>query len=99
MAKKAPAKKTTVAKKKPAAAKAAKKKAPAKKKAGSAQIELSAIEEKALDLVESSKAVCRELEEAVTAAVAGAVQKVFKQHKIDLTAPQSQNVAVILFGD
>ena len=99
MAKKAPAKKTAVAKKKPAAAKAAKKKAPAKKKAEPAPIVLSAVEEKAFDLVQSSKAVCRALEVAVTAAVAAAVQKVFKQHKIDLTAPQAQNVAVILFGD
>jgi hypothetical protein len=99
MAKKAPAKKTAVAKKKPAAAKAAKKKSPAKKKAEPAGIVLSAVEEKAFDLVQSSKAVCRELEVAVTGAVAEAVQKVFKQHKIDMTAEQSQNVAVILFGD
>jgi ribosomal protein S25 len=97
MAKKAPAKKTAAAKK--PAAKAAKKKAPAKKKAEPAQIVLSAVEEKAFDLVQSSKAVCRELEVAVTGAVAEAVQDVFEEHGIVLTASQSQNVAVILFGD
>ena len=96
MAKKAATKKT--AKKKPAATKAAKKK-PAKKQAEPEQIVLSAVEEKAFDLVQKSKAVCRELEVAVTAAVADSVQAVFKQHGIALTAAQAQNVAVILFGD
>ncbi len=96
MAKKAA--KKAVAKKKPAAAKAAKK-APTKKKAEPEQIVLSAIEEQAFDLVQKSKAVCRELEVAVTAAVAEAVQAVFKRHGSPLTAAQAQNVALILFGD
>lgn len=97
MAKKAPAKKTAAAKK--PAAKAAKKKAPAKKKAGREEFVPSAVEEKAFELVQSSKAVCRELEVAVTGAVAEAVQDVFEHHNVILSAEQSQNVAAILFGD
>jgi hypothetical protein len=89
------AKKTT--KKKPAATKA-KKKASAKK-VERVEIELDPVEAKAYELAHSSGEVCRELELAVSSAMFQAVRKVFKQHRISLTMPQAQKVAVFLFGD
>ena len=41
----------------------------------------------------------KQLEEAATLAMSQAVRKVFKEHKISLTAPQAQEVAAFLFGD
>ena len=74
------------------------KKKPAKK-ADRVEIEIDPAETKAFELVQSSKKVCEDLELAVTAAVAQAVRKVFKQHRIALTSPQAEKVATILFGD
>jgi hypothetical protein len=75
----------------------AKKKVPAKK-ADRVEIELDPIEIKALKLVQSSAKVRKELEEGATLAMSQAVRKIFKQHRISLTAPQSQEVAAVLFG-
>jgi hypothetical protein len=76
----------------------AKKKAPAKK-AERIEIELDPIQIKALELVHSSVKVRTELEEGATSAMSQAVRKVFKQHRIPLTAPQSQEIAAVLFGE
>jgi hypothetical protein len=92
--KKRPAAKTTT--KAPRAK--AKRQAPAKK-AGHVEIELDAIEIKAIKLAHSSAKVQRELEEAVSLATCQAVRKVLKGHKISLAPPQTQKVAAILFGD
>jgi hypothetical protein len=97
MAKKTAAKKATPAKK-ATGAKASKKKAPAKK-AECIDIQLDPTEVKAFELAHKSEQVCKELELAVTQAMAKTVQKVFKQHDISLTASQSEQVALLLFGD
>jgi hypothetical protein len=93
--------KKKVAKKKaaPATKKAPKKKAAEKKPADAVEFKLSPVEEKALDLVQSSKELCKDLETAVTESISVAVQKVYKAHKIALTSAQAQNVALLLFGD
>jgi hypothetical protein len=91
--KKNPAAKT---KGKTGAAKA--KKAPARK-AECVEIELDPIQIKALELARSSAKVREELEEGATLAMSQSVRKVFKQHRISLTAPQSQEVAAVLFGE
>ena len=80
--------------KKPAA-KTKKKAAP--QKAESVEIELDAIETKAFELAQSSAKVRKELEVTVTRAMAQAVRKVFKQHRVSLSAPQSEKVAAFLF--
>lgn len=94
MAKKPAAKKTAPQK----SAKKSGKKSPAKK-VERIEIELSPAEEKALKLAYSSNDVRGDLETTVTAAIAQAVRKVFKQHGVALTAVQAQEVAMILFGD
>jgi hypothetical protein len=84
--------------KKPAKAATKTKKKPAKK-AERIEIELDPVETKAFELLHSSASVCKELESAVTAAIAQAVRKVFKQHRIALAPSQAEEVAAILFGD
>ncbi len=69
------------------------------KKAKPVEIEIDPAETKAFELVQSSNKVCEELELEVTAAVAQAVRKVFKQHHVALTLSQAEKVAAILFGD
>jgi hypothetical protein len=76
----------------------AKKKAPAKK-IERIEIELDSVETKAFDLAHSSIEVCTELEEAVALAMSQVVRKVFEQHGISLTPLQSQEVALLMFGD
>jgi hypothetical protein len=88
------AKKTATSK---PAAKAKKKASP--KKVEQVEIELDAIEIKALKLANSSAKVCKELELAVALAISQTVRKVFKQHGISLSPPQAQGVAGLLFGD
>jgi hypothetical protein len=63
------------------------------------EIELDPVEAKAYELAHSSGEVCKELELAVSLAMSQAVRKVFKQHRISLTMPHAQKVAVFLFGD
>ena len=82
-----------------AATKKAPKKKASPKKAEPMEIKLEAAEEKALDMVQSSKRLCKDLETEVTGAISQAVKKVFESHKHALTPAQSQNVALILFGD
>ena len=82
------AKKTT--KKKPAAK---------AKKIEHVEIELDSIEVEAIKLAYPSAKMKKQLEEAATLAMSQAVRKVFKEHKISLTAPQAQEVAAFLFGD
>jgi hypothetical protein len=96
MAKKTTKKKSTVATK--ATATKSKKKAPAKK-TDRIEIELDPVEVEAYELAHSSDRVRKELELAVTLAMSQAVRKVFQQHRISLTPPQSQHIAMILFGD
>ncbi len=79
-------------------AKTAKKKAPAKR-TKPVEIEVDAVEAKAIELAHSSDKVCAELEEAVTAAAFQTVRKVFKQHCISLTSAQAEKVALLLFQD
>lgn len=98
MAKKTATKKSAAPAKKAPAAKPAKKKAPAKKSA-EPELVLDAAEEKALDLVEKSKRLCKDLEVAVTESISQAVGKVFKDHGVTLTAAQAKNIALLLFGD
>ncbi len=97
MAKKTARTKAT-ATKKTTGTKAAKKKVPAKK-VERIEIELDPAETRAVELAHSSDELCRELEEAVTAAVSQAVRRVFKQHGVSLAPPQAQEVAMLLFGD
>jgi len=94
----ATAKKATKAPKAAAKKPAAAKKSPPKK-VEHIEIELDPTEEKALMLANSCEEVCEELELAVTGAIAQAVRKVFKSHDIALSQPQSQQVALFLFGD
>jgi hypothetical protein len=97
------AKKTT--KKKPAAKST--KKAPAakakrratRKKAERFEIELDPAETRAFELAHASDEVRKQLEEAATLAMSQAVRKVFKQHRISLTASQSATIAAVLFGE
>ena len=96
------AKKKTPAKgaKKATPAKSGKKKAPAKrKKEEQIEIQLDAVEQQALDLVQASDQVCNDLEHDVTDAVSKAVGAVFEKHNITLTPAQAENVALILFGN
>jgi hypothetical protein len=94
-----PAKKATTANaKKKAPAKKSKKKAAAEK-VEHVEIELDAIEIKAIELAHSSAKVQKELEEAATLAMSQAVRKVFKLHGISLPPPQAQQVTALLFGD
>jgi hypothetical protein len=58
-----------------------------------------ALEQQALDLVQTSETLCDDLEEGVTAAVSKAVGTVFKKHGVVLSAEQAENVALILFGN
>jgi hypothetical protein len=95
-----------MAKKKVAKKAATKKTAPAKgskKKAASTheevEIKLAPVEQQAIDLVSTSDALCNDLELTVTKAVAKAVGTVYKKHKVNLTAAQAENVALILFGN
>jgi hypothetical protein len=88
------AKKTS---KKAAAATKAKKKAPAKKVEPVA-FTPDPIEEKAFKLAQSSAKVRKDLELAVTLAMASAARKVFKQHSVNLTPPQANRMAMVLFG-
>ena len=87
-----------MAKKTPKPATKTKKKAPSKK-IERIEIELDPVETKAFDLAHSSVELRSELEEAVTLAIARTVRKVFKQHRISLTTPQAQELALLLFGD
>jgi hypothetical protein len=91
MAKKAAAKKTT--------AKSSKTKKKPAKKVERVEIQLDPTEAKAFELAHASEDVRQQLEEAVTAAMAGAVRKVFKKHRVALTAEQAELVALLLFGD
>jgi hypothetical protein len=78
------------------------KKAPPKKQAEQDEpvaIELDAVEEKALEMVQSSQPLCDDLEAEVTDAVSAAVRKVFKKHGHALSSEQAANVAMVLFGD
>jgi uncharacterized protein YcgI (DUF1989 family) len=97
MAKKTAKKKAAPAKKS-TSKKAAPKKAPAKK-VEHVEIQLSPAETAAFELAHSSEEVCKELEEAVTAVMGDTIRKVFKKHKISLTQPEGQQVALLLFGD
>jgi hypothetical protein len=63
------------------------------------ELVLDAVEEKAFDLAQSSDALCDELEVEVTEALSVVVRKVYKKHKIALSAQQAKNVALVLFGD
>jgi hypothetical protein len=104
MAKKTAKKSVAASKKTAKAPKAAAKKPAAGKKKSSekvecVEIELGPAEEKALLLAHSSEAVCEELELAVTEAIAKAVRNVFKSHDVALSAAESQQVALFLFGD
>jgi len=96
MAKKTTKKKATTEKK--ATTAKSKKQTPAKAD-DRIEIELDPVEVKAYELAHSSDKVCDELELAVALAMSQAVRKVFKQHRISLTAPQAQKLAMILFGD
>jgi hypothetical protein len=96
MAKKTTKKKATTHKK--ATAKKSKKKSPATK-VDRIEIELDPAEVKAYELAHSSDTVRKELELAVTLSMAQAVRKVFTQHGVSLTLSQSQQVAVLLFGE
>jgi hypothetical protein len=93
MAKKKAAKKAAVKGSK------AKKKAPAKAKDEQIEIKVDVVEQQALELVQSSDALCNDLEKEVTTAVAKSVANVFKKHKVKLTPAQAENVALILFGN
>lgn len=99
MAKKTATKTTAAKSSKKASAKKAPAKKPAKKKVERVEIQLEPAEVDACELVKSSEKVCQDLEVAVTSAISEAVRKVFKQHKIVLTASQAQQVALLLFGD
>ncbi len=86
--------------KKKAAKKSTKK--PAKKsqpKVEHVEIELTAAEESALKLAETSDEVCRDLEESVTQAICASVRKVFKARKVTLSSEEAEKVALVLFGD
>jgi hypothetical protein len=94
--------------KKPAAKKSTAKKSPAKKsttkkkpakKVERVEIQLDPVETKAFELAHASEEVRRDLEEAVTLAMSETVRKVFKKHRLALTAEQAQEVALLLFGD
>jgi hypothetical protein len=98
MAKKTTGKKPATPAKHKAPATKAKKKAPARK-TEQVEIELDPIQIKALELVQSSEKVRKELEEGATAAMSRAVGKVFQKHRISLSASQSQEVAAVLFGE
>jgi hypothetical protein len=98
MAKKKVAKKAAPSKKAAKAKPAKKKTAPAIKD-DQIEIMLEPIEKEALDLVQTSNQLCNDLEVAVTSAVSQAVRKVFKSHKVALSAAQAENVALILFGN
>jgi hypothetical protein len=87
MAKQQPAKK---------AAKTTKKSAP---KPEVEEVVLGPNPKKALKLVEKSAKVQAELEEAVMAAVDGAVRKVMKANKIDITPSEASILAMIWFGE
>ena len=97
------AKKSATAKKATATPKAAATKKGCKsatcKSHESDEIVLDAVEEKAFDLAQSSDALCDELEVEVTEALSVVVRKVYKKHKITLSAQQAKNVALVLFGD
>jgi hypothetical protein len=80
------------------AAKAKTKKA-ATKKAECVEIELDPVQIKALQLAQSSAKVRKELEDEAMLAMSHSVRKVFKQHRISLSSPQSQEVAAVLFGE
>jgi hypothetical protein len=94
------AKKTTkkaTGKKKTSPAKSAKKATRAK--ADRIEIELDPLAVKAYELAHASDAVCKELELAVTSAVSQAIRKVFKGHRISLTLPQAEELAMLFFGE
>lgn len=91
-------------KKKAAKKTASKKKSAARPAAAQAsehthEFTLDPVEEKAFHLAQSSTKLQRELEEAVTQAMAGAVRKVFQNHRVELTQDQALEMAMILFGD
>lgn len=96
MAKKKATKKAAPAKK--AAAKKSKKKTPPVRDDEQIELILDPLEQKALDLVSTSDQLCDDLELAVTAAVAKTVGTIYKKHKVNLTAAQAENVALLLFG-
>lgn len=95
------AKKKAATKKAAPAKKAASKKAPAKKAPAPVEksIEIDATVAKALDLVQASEAFGDELEDAVGKAMTLAVRKVYREHKIVLSAVQATQVAMVLFSD
>ena len=99
MAKKKVAKKKASPAKKAAPAKASKKKAAPIREEEQIEIELDAVEQKAVDLISTSEQLCDDLEEAVTAAVSKTVGTIYKKHKINLTPEQAENVALLLFGN
>ncbi len=74
-------------------------KSPRKKGPAQGEFTLSDIEAQAFDVAQSSEKVRKELELAVTEAAAVAVRKVFRLHKIRLTAVEASNLTVILFGE
>ena len=79
----------------------AKKAAPKKqtKREEPVALELDAVEEKALEMVQSSQPLCEDLEAEVTDAVSAAVRKIFKKHGHAMSGQQAGNVAMVLFGD
>ena len=98
MAKKKAAKKNPTGAKKANPAKKSKKTPPARAEE-SMELKLDSVEQQAVHLVSTSDQLCDELEKAVTAAVTNTVQKVYKKHKLSLSAAQAENVALLLFGD
>ena len=87
MAKKRPAKKATTTTKK------------AEPKSEGEEIILGPNPKKALKLVDKSAKVRAELEQAITIAVDGAVRRVMKANKIELTPSEANILAMIWFGE
>jgi len=63
------------------------------------EIALDPVEEKALDLVQSSAKVQQALEDAAMESLSKAVRKVFKDHKVSLNPSQAKKIALVLFAD
>jgi hypothetical protein len=98
MAKKTAKKKAAPAKK-AAPTKGSKKKSAPRHADEPIELKLDEVEQKAVDLVATSDALCNDLEVAVTAAVAKTVGAVYKKHKIKLDPAQAETVALVLFGN
>ncbi|MGA2254098.1 MAG: hypothetical protein ABSG53_05500 [Thermoguttaceae bacterium] len=63
------------------------------------EIDLDDTERKTIDLVLDSDDLRNALETEVNTVVTQAVRKICKAHGASLTVAQSQNVAMVLFGD